>query len=615
MKRFSFLLTLYMLTLGQTALAQPCNCSAYLPLKAKWEASGDDSKTYILQLRASSGKICLAKSFEWQAIEYLENSVYDSADLYFRMAENEYKQTACSDSILVNTYRNWAQLYFVQSDFGKAQEYSFKLLKAAELSGNPAEMGNCYTMIAHLFNQTGQAEKGVIYSRKAIPLVSLVTDPVKKSDLLYKLSKRYLWYYQDTKAKGSLDTSEMFTVRQMEVARSINRKSALAAGFNNLQGIAWERGDLKKALVYLDSSFKYTDKENDDIVGTNYFDKADIYIELKDYTNAARMADSALYYRQRDKNPAYLADSYEIIARISLETGNYRKAYDFREKSLAITDSIRNVEKTKEVSELEKKYSQEKNENKIKDLARQKQVYLLLALAGLLGLAVLAFFIRQQSLKNKQKILETEQRLNRARMNPHFFFNALASLQLHALEENDGKTLASNISKFSHIMRETLESTYKEYVTVAQEKDFLEEYLTLQSIRMPEKFASSITMAPAVEPDDTILPSMILQPFVENSIEHGFAGIDYTGQVDIHFDQTPGELLIRIADNGKGLITGPKESNEHISRASQIIKDRIYLLNIKLKTKASFTIDNSKDGKGVIVLIRLPLLYKDNIRG
>jgi tetratricopeptide (TPR) repeat protein len=469
-------------------------------------------------------------------------------------------------------------------------------------------------MIAHLFNQTGQAEKGVIYSRKAIPLVSLVTDPVKKSDLLYKLSKRYLWYYQDTKAKGSLDTSEMFTVRQMEVARSINRKSALAAGFNNLQGIAWERGDLKKALVYLDSSFKYTDKENDDIVGTNYFDKADIYIELKDYTNAARMADSALYYRQRDKNPAYLADSYEIIARISLETGDYRKAYDFREKSLAITDSIRNVEKTKEVSELEKKYSQEKNENKIKDLARQKQVYLLLAIAGLLGLAVLGFFIRQQSLKNKQKILETEQRLNRARMNPHFFFNALASLQLHALEENDGKTLASNISKFSHIMRETLESTYKEYVTVAQEMDFLEEYLTLQSIRMPDKFGSSITSAPAVEPDDTILPSMILQPFVENSIEHGFSGIEYKGQVDIHFDLAPGELLVRISDNGKGLVNGPKESNEHISRASQIIKDRIYLLNIKLKTKASFSIDNSKEGKGVTVLIRLPLLYKDIIR-
>ena len=99
----------------------------------------------------------------------------------------------------------------------------------------------------------------------------------------------------------------------------------------------------------------------------------------------------------------------------------------------------------------------------------------MLALAGLLALVGLMFFIRQQSLKSKQKILETEQRLNRARMNPHFFFNALASLQTFALQDNDGKSMASNLSKFSHIMRETLESTYKEYVTIEQEKEFLDE--------------------------------------------------------------------------------------------------------------------------------------------
>ena len=106
---------------------------------------------------------------------------------------------------------------------------------------------------------------------------------------------------------------------------------------------------------------------------------------------------------------------------------------------------------------------------------------------------------------------------------------------------------------------------------------------------------------------------MIMQPFVENSIEHGFAGIEYKGQVEILFDQAPGELLIRISDNGKGLHTGPKENNEHISRASQIIRDRIYLLNVKLRTKASFSIDNNSHGKGVTVLIRLPLLYKDQV--
>jgi LytS/YehU family sensor histidine kinase len=238
---------------------------------------------------------------------------------------------------------------------------------------------------------------------------------------------------------------------------------------------------------------------------------------------------------------------------------------------------------------------------------------LLLAIAGLLAAIAIGFFLRQQSLKHKQKILETEQRLNRARMNPHFFFNALASLQSFALRENDGKAIASNVSKFSHIMRETLESTYKEYVTIEQEMEFLTEYLTLQQIRFPDKFTYEVTANETLEIDDLVIPSMIIQPFVENSIEHGFAGIDYPGHVRIYFSKGTNEILIEVTDNGKGLMTTAKENNEHISRASQIIKDRIYLLNIKLKTKAGFSIDNNKDGKGVIVKIHLPLIARNEI--
>ncbi|MBL0358646.1 MAG: histidine kinase [Chitinophagaceae bacterium] len=193
--------------------------------------------------------------------------------------------------------------------------------------------------------------------------------------------------------------------------------------------------------------------------------------------------------------------------------------------------------------------------------------------------------------------MEAEQRLNRARMNPHFFFNALSSLQSFALQENDGKALAINLSRFSHIMRETLESTYKEYVTIEQEASFLNKYLELQKMRFPLKFSYEITIDDTLEADEMVIPSMIVQPFAENSIEHGFSGIAYAGQISVDFKKLAGWLQIRIVDNGKGLATAPKEENEHISRASQIIKDRIYLLNSKLKTTAAFTIENNTNKK------------------
>lgn len=215
----------------------------------------------------------------------------------------------------------------------------------------------------------------------------------------------------------------------------------------------------------------------------------------------------------------------------------------------------------------------------------------------------------------KKKMLKTEQRLNRARMNPHFFFNALTTLQKFALRDNDGQAIATNLSRFSHIMRETLESTYKEYVTIEQEMDFLQEYLEVQKIRFPKTFTYELDADTNLDIDEVLLPAMILQPFIENSIEHGFLGIEYPGHISIFFSSKQKELLVEIHDNGRGLgIKHKEEENKHISRASQIIKDRIYLLNIKLKTKAGFSIDNNNNGPGVQVKINLPLLYINEIQ-
>jgi anti-sigma regulatory factor (Ser/Thr protein kinase) len=604
-----------LITSTNPSFSQKCNCPEYPALKAEWESADTVIKPYTDKLQSSVNAICKAKSYEWMGTYYLEEQNFDTADLYFQKAEKLYMQSGCSDSILLTTYKQWAQLYYTKADFPKAQDYTFKLLKAAEASGNPHEIGGCYTMIAQLFNQTGQAEKGIVYARMAVPFVKKIDTPKKAADLLLKLSKRYLWHYQDTKAVSSLDSSELFSYQQLEIARKINRNSSIAAAFSNLEGIAWEKGDLKKALVFLDSSFKYTDTNDYDNLGINYYDKADIFIELNRYPEAKQMADSALYYRKLSGNPAYIAELYNLIfAKIGEKTGDYKMAYEYKEKSRVITDSIRSAKKVKEVAELEKKYNQAKNEKAITELVQQKRIYLLLAIAGLLGLIILAFFIRQQSLKSKQKIMEAEQRLNRARMNPHFFFNALSSLQAFALQGSDGKSLATNLSKFSHIMRETLESTYKEYVTIEQETGFLNEYLELQKMRFPQKFNYEVSVDKDLEADDLLIPSMILQPFVENSIEHGFAGIDQQGQVSVLFKKEAGDLFIHIVDNGNGLTMVAKENSEHISRASQIIKDRIYLLNIRLKTRARFSIDNNTGGKGVTVKIYLPLLYKHNMK-
>ena len=584
-----------------------CQCAEYENLREKIE----NDSLLAITLMKSTIPICQAKGIEAMSYFLIGRNELELAEMHLKKAENLYKLTNCGEGVLINTYKYWAQIYYTRANFAKAQFYTFKLLHSTEVAQNFYEEAGCNTMIAQLFNQTNQANKGIIYSRKAVKLLPKITNLTQKNDILYKLSKRYLWHYQDTKTKSSLDSSQWFSQQNIVLSRQLKDKIGLSRAFNNLQGIEYEKGNFKKALTILDSVFAYIDSQDYSILRTTLYDKADILLELGLFNEAEKVADSTLVCDLKNKNNAYTADTYSLIARIAKAKSDYQKALKYSELSRSMIDSIRTVERSKEVAELERKYNQAKNENTIKELDQERSIYLLLALAGILGAVAVGFFLRQQTLKHKKDILETEQRLNRARMNPHFFFNALTTLQKFALRENDGQALASNLSKFSNIMRETLESTYKEYVTVEQEMEFLNEYLEVQKIRFPKTFSYNIIAANDLEVDEMLIPSMILQPFIENSIEHGFVGIDYPGEIKVHFSKQHNEIIIEIQDNGKGLNANELTNSEHVSRASQIIKDRIYLLNIKLKTKAGFSIDNDTSGIGVMVKIHLPLLYKN----
>ncbi|MBL0135894.1 MAG: histidine kinase [Chitinophagaceae bacterium] len=336
-------------------------------------------------------------------------------------------------------------------------------------------------------------------------------------------------------------------------------------------------------------------------------------MDLNDFKEAQKWQDTCLYYAEKyeGRTPATLA-LYGEATKLFEQAGNLPRALQMMRIYDKIKDSVFKLQRLEKINELEQKYNKATNERTIRELDQQRSIYILLSLAGLLAVIVIAFFFRQQSLKQKHTILETEQRLNRARMNPHFFFNSLTALQKFALQENNGAAMASNLSRFSNIMRETLESTYKEYVTIEDEMEFLTQYLEVQKVRFPKTFSYEVTAPDDLEVDELQLPSMIIQPFIENSIEHGFAGVDYPGKIEVAFSKQGEELLVRISDNGKGLNTESEKNNAHISRASQIIKDRLYLLNLKHKTKAQFTIENKAIGYGVEVVINLPLIYTDS---
>jgi tetratricopeptide (TPR) repeat protein len=579
-----------------------CKCS-------EAEQTTVDAKL-LQKLISSPSAFCKAKGYELRGKELLQRRELDSAFSFLETALKYYKQTGCKENSYVSVYKYLTNLYQNKADYETALNYNLKILAIAEQEKNDADIATGLLNVSQVFMRLKQYEKSQAYTRNAITVVTKLPASERKADLLNRIAARYIFYFENLHNILYNDTAAFYAKQGLELAKEINYVQEQIHAYARLNSIAQAQKNNAQALEYINEALKLCvpGKHNSQLASL-YLDKAAIHKSKENYTEAGVYADSALHYCKFDKFPPMIANAYSLIYEIETKRGNHKEALLAYTREREITDSVNTQDRSKAVNELEKKYNQAKNEKTISELSLQKQIYLLLAVVALLGIGAIGFFLRQQSLKHKQKILETEQRLNRSRMNPHFFFNALASLQSFALEKNDGRAIAGNLSKFSGLMRETLESTYNDYVTIEQETDFLKQYLDLQLLRFPEKFIYTIEADDELEQDELLVPSMIVQPFVENSIEHGFSGIDYKGIINVHFSKKEKELHIAITDNGKGFSKEKNNSSNHISRAGQIVKDRIYLLNLKLKSKAGFSIEEGKDN-GVVVKIVLPAMYK-----
>lgn len=613
--RLLFTGTLLLLLLcAQKAVAQPCACPGYDENKIKdLRRAKDSAGTFaaIQQFNSTGITDCQIKALSAE-IEYrLTFKQVTAVPPLLEKQEKLLEKSDCTGEHHLQYYQNQSYYCKITQEYEGLSKYAFLMLELAEKEGDVKKELTAIDFIVFLFSRQKQDEKNWDYVKRAEKLIYKDGGKNSTANNYNWLAAQYEKKYATTLRLSALDSAVAFAAKAKELAGNSNDNIEMMKAFRIYEAGSNHRNEYKKAILYIDSALLYLNKLK---ILTNpsslYFAKAWDYMELKEYSEAQRWMDSSMYYAEKfeGRSPATMT-VYKEAARLFEKAGNTTKAYQVFKMYEHIKDSTFTLQRTEKINELEQKYNKTKNEKTIRELAQQKRIYLLLALAGLLGTAAIAFFLRQQALRHKKNILETEQRLNRARMNPHFFFNALTALQKFAVTENNPQAMASNLSKFSNIMRETLESTYKEYVTIEQEMEFLNEYLEVQKIRFPQAFSYEVSAAKELDIDELQIPAMIIQPFVENSIEHGFAGVDYPGRVTVQFEKEPEGLLVKITDNGKGLGGPAKETNEHISRASQIIKDRIYLLNIKLKTRAGFSIDNNPHG-GVLVNIHLPLLYK-----
>lgn len=224
----------------------------------------------------------------------------------------------------------------------------------------------------------------------------------------------------------------------------------------------------------------------------------------------------------------------------------------------------------------------------------------------------------EQMIRDTAEKLQLEHQALYAMMNPHFTFNALNAIKLF-IHRQDKKAADQFLSSFAKLVRMNLESTKSDFISVEEELKRLELFMSLARVRFPEKLEHCIIeVDPEVEAMDAKIPPMLLQPFVENSIEHGIKPLVSGGKIEVLVSRLEGDYLkVIVRDNGIGIEASKAAKvgrpRDHVSRGMEITQDRLKLF--ARMTKKDYSLDfrelHDAEGKvaGTEVEIVMPIKY------
>ena len=224
--------------------------------------------------------------------------------------------------------------------------------------------------------------------------------------------------------------------------------------------------------------------------------------------------------------------------------------------------------------------------------------------------------IRKKEARQTQinkRFAELELQALQSQMNPHFVFNSLGAIQ-YFIQNNDAEAADNYLAKFAKLMRLFLESSKNRYILLVEEIKLLSLYIELEQMRYEDKFVANIEVDKKINTHSRELPSILLQPFVENAINHGLFHKKTNGILKISFQAGPDDQLIcTIVDNGigrkKAQLIKEKSPRNHKSRGMQILSERLEVLELVEEMRISVTVNDlhpKQPETGTIVTITIP---------
>ena len=342
------------------------------------------------------------------------------------------------------------------------------------------------------------------------------------------------------------------------------------------------------------------------------------YTRLKDVARAAvykKKTDDLLKQSSRFLKYEDLIRGYQARSDYYAAVGQKGKALDAANEAIKLQKENFGRENTQAIAEMNALYQIQVKDKSISTLNKDIKLNnlklernrLVLLITALIVLLLLIFIIlyysiyKQHKLKQEKEKVQLQQQLLRTQMEPHFIFNTLSALQSFIRLEEKDKAI-KYLHQFSRLLRSSLELSREKLVPLSDEIETLENYLSLQQMRYNNAFQFSLE-TPNEDLDAIMLPPMLVQPFVENSILHGIDLSQNNGFIQVNFVLTDQILKVEITDSGQSLSEN-KVQNHH-SFSSIICEERLQLLGKERNQNAGVTYAKNRNG-GTLVTLNIP---------
>lgn len=561
----------------------------------------------------------------------------------------QYYREALSIATTLKDTLSQAKLYSIflvrsKSDglYPEAFEYGQKALKAYKNIAHYKGIAAVYNELSAIYMVQHKYEEGLALQQEGY---ELLRDKAPSRELIRLMCNISFYAYIK---QGKYVEAQTLITEALGYAKQINNRENIIHCYTLLLKVCI---DSKEKVVQSDcqnyaDSIAFIYPKLDPKITKRYtaaYILSYYYSKQNDSTLAFKYAHLALTSAKDMRRKYNISEAYNHLFSLYYNFGEYVKAIEALEQSYSIKDSIFHDKSVAQLQELETKFKTEKAVQD-KELAEKetrlaeaearsyRNSLISLFIVVLLAFLSIVFYVWQYRLRKQkelvskelsstQKRLEVEQQFRKAelkalkaQLNPHFMFNALNSIQDYILLNE--KELASDyLGKFADLMRIYLNHSQEGNLSLEEEIEALELYLDLESVRFDHSIEYTITADEELDIEALKIPTMLVQPYVENAIKHGLFHKKGERQVHIHFNEYNEDYIEAIVkDNGIGRAAANKinehRNPNHKSFATSANATRLQLLNHGRSQKIEvkfIDLYQNKEVAGTEVRILIPL--------